>query len=466
MVDWWILSRRSGPPTLCGWGRVPAVAAYELQSENLAEITKDVPLSRGLGRSYGDSSLPAPGDDRVAGSTLADRILAFDPTTGILRAEAGFSLHQIVRLFLPRGFFTPVSPGTQFVTLGGMVAADVHGKNHHRDGCFGQHVLALRMRVADGRIVDCSPTQEPDLFRATIGGMGLLGHILEVTVRLQKIPSPWITFESVRVPDIDAYIEALKEAAPVWPQTVGFIDCTARGKHLGRGVLIKGRWAEPDEAPAHPPALARALTVPFDFPSWVLNRFTIRVFNALTYGKHVPRVRRGVIHPESYFYPLDKLRRWNRFYGPRGMTQYQCVLPEDAGSGAARRFLEVLADQKVASPVCVIKDCGPQGIGLLSFPRTGISIAVDLPVRDHTQSVVDALNEHVVKEGGRIYLAKDAFTRAEHYRAMEPRLPEWEAIRKHWDPEGRLRSRQSVRVLGDRGVRSGVVMTPTRGPRG
>jgi decaprenylphospho-beta-D-ribofuranose 2-oxidase len=437
----------------------------ELRSEDLAEITSKLPLSRGLGRSYGDSSLPAPGDDLVASSVLSDRILAFDPDTGILRAEAGFSLRQIVRLFLPRGFFTPVSPGTQFVTLGGMVAADVHGKGHHRDGCFGAHVLGLRMRVADERIIDCSPTVERDLFRATVGGMGLTGHILEVAVRLKRISSPWIAYESVRVPDIEAYIEALKEAAPIWPQTVGFIDCTARGKHLGRGVLIKGRWAEPEEAPPHPPALKSAITIPFDFPSWIMNPLTIRVFNVLTYRKHWARIRRGIVHPESYFYPLDKLRHWNRFYGSRGMTQYQCLLPDEAGPGAARRFLEHLAAQKVGSPVCVIKDHGAEGIGLLSFPRPGISIAVDLPVRDNTQSVIDSLNDHVAREGGRVYLAKDAFTRAEHFRAMEPRLSEWEAIRRKWDPECRLRSRQSVRVLGDRAARAGLVVTPTRAPR-
>jgi decaprenylphospho-beta-D-ribofuranose 2-oxidase len=452
-------------PTLYGWGRVPRVAARELRSEDLAALTAAASLSRGLGRSYGDSSLPAPGDETVACSTLGDRILSFDPETGILRAEAGLSLHEIVWLFLSRGFFTPVSPGTQFVTLGGMVAADIHGKGHHRDGCFGAHVLGLRMRVPDGRIIDCSPTEERDLFRATLGGMGLLGHILEVTVRLKKIPSPWITYESVRVPDIAAYIAALKEAAREWPQTVGFIDCTARGKALGRGVLIKGRWAEPSEAPPYPPTPKRARTLPFDLPSWLLNRLTIRVFNAMVWHKHFPAVRRGIIHPETYFYPLDKLRHWNRAYGRRGMTQYQCMLPDSAGPDAARRFLELMAQLGASSPVCVIKDHGAESLGLLSFPCPGISVAIDLPVRDDTQSVIDALNEHVIKEGGRVYLAKDAFTRAEHYRAMERRLPEWEAIRKRWDPDGRMRSRQSVRVLGDRGERSGVVRTLTRSTR-
>jgi FAD/FMN-containing dehydrogenase len=454
--------RSARTPTLVGWGRVPRVSGRELLSEDLAAITVDVPLARGLGRSYGDSSLPAAGDGVVAGSVRADRVLAFDPETAVLRAEAGFSLHQLIRLLLPRGFFTPVTPGTQFVTLGGMVAADVHGKNHHRDGCFGQHVLGLKMRVADGRIVDCSPTVERDLFRATLGGMGLTGHILEVTVRLKKIPSPWIAYESVRVPDIDAYIEALKAAGPVWPMTVGFIDCTARGRSLGRGVLIKGRWANPDEAPTHPPPRRRSLSVPFDFPSALLNPLTIRVFNALGYIKHGARLRQGIVHPEKYFYPLDQVLHWNRLYGARGMTQYQCLLPDTAGPGAARRFLELLVKHKGASPVCVVKDCGPEGLGLLSWPKPGISIAVDFPVRDRTQALIDTLNDHVVKEGGRIYLAKDAFTRPSHFRAMEPRLAEWEAIRRHWDPDGKLRSRQSVRVLGDHGARAGVVVTATR----
>jgi FAD/FMN-containing dehydrogenase len=442
---------------LSGWGRAPEVPGREIRSEDLAAVTSDTPLSRGLGRSYGDSSLPAPGDDRVAGSTLANRILAFDRVTGLLRAEAGFSLRELYRLFLPRGFFTPVTPGTQYVTLGGMVAADVHGKNHHRDGCFGQHVTALKLRTADGSIVECSPTVERDLFRATIGGMGLTGHILEVEVRLVRVPSPWIRYESVRVPDIDAYVAALKQAGPEWPQTVGWIDCVSGGRHLGRGILIKGRWAEPGEAPPEPPRPKRRISVPFPLPGWLIGRYTVRAFNAFLYRKHLGRVRHGIIHPETYFYPLDQLLHWNRLYGRRGLTQYQCVLPDEAGPDAARRFLEVLVRRGGATPLCVIKDCGPEGIGLLSFPRPGISIAVDLPVRDDTQSLVDALNEQVLREGGRIYLAKDAFTRAEHFRAMEPRLPAWQAIRRRWDPQGKIRSLQSVRMaLAGTGARIGA----------
>jgi FAD/FMN-containing dehydrogenase len=433
---------------LSGWGRV-ALPGREVRSEDLEALTRDAVLCRGLGRSYGDSSLPPPSHPVVAGASLADRILAFDPATGVLRAEAGFSLLEMNRLFMPRGFFTPVTPGTEIVTLGGMVAADVHGKNHHRAGCFGNHVRALRMRVADGRIVECSREVEPDLFRATVGGMGLTGHILEVEFTLIRVPSPWIVMESERIEDIDHFIAGLKAAGPDWPYTLGWIDCLSHGKSLGRGILMRGRFAEPSEAPARPPRPLRRLAVPFVLPAWVVNPWTVRAFNTLWYHRHVPRVRRGLASPEWFFYPLDFIAHWNRMYGPRGFTQYQCVVPDSAGHGSARRFLELLTSRGGASFLCVIKDCGPEGKGLLSFPMAGISIAVDIAVRPNTQALIDALNAFVISEGGRIYLTKDAFTRPEDFARMEPRLPAWKKVRDRWDPAHKLRSAQSGRLCGD-----------------
>jgi FAD/FMN-containing dehydrogenase len=439
-----------GPgPTLSGWGRVP-VPGREVHSEDLEALTREAVLCRGLGRSYGDSSLPPPGHPVVACTTLADRLLSFDAATATLRAEAGLSLREVNRVLLPRGFYGPVAPGTQFITLGGMVAADVHGKNHHRDGCFGAHVQRLRLRVADGSIVECSRDHEADLFRATLGGMGLTGHVLEVEFRLARVPSPWMWTESERIHDVDAYIDGLKEAALDWPYTMGWIDCLSRGRQMGRGILMKGRWATPEEAPARFPRARKRPAVPFDLPGWVLNRWSVRAFNALYYRQHLKRRRRRLMDPDSFFYPLDAIAHWNRMYGPRGFTQYQCVLPEEAGRGAARRFLELLTSRGGASMLCVIKDCGDEGEGLLSFPRRGISIALDIPIRPGTQALVDALNERVIAEGGRVYLAKDQFTRPEHFRAMEPRLDEWTAIRRRWDPQGRIRSAQSVRLLGDK----------------
>jgi FAD/FMN-containing dehydrogenase len=363
-----------------------------------------------------------------------------------MTSEAGLSLDELYRAMLPRRWFTPVTPGTRFVTLGGMVAADVHGKNHHVDGTFGRHVQALTLRVADGRVLTCSRSAYPDLFFATIGGMGLTGHILEVTFRLTRVPSPWIYQETERVPDIDGFMDALKSSAASWPMTVGWIDCLSRGASMGRGALFRGRWAQPSEAPASFPALRPPIPVPFMFPNGLLGVHTVRAFNAVYY--RLPHPHRAVIHPRSFFYPLDAAGDWHRLYGSRGFTQYQCVLPQSGGHDAAKRFLDVVTRGGGASFLCVIKDCGPEGEGLLSFPKPGISIALDLALRDDTQALVDRMNEQVIAEGGRIYLAKDALTRADHFRAMEPRLARFLDVRRSWDPEGRIRSAQSVRLFG------------------
>ncbi|HEX4952981.1 MAG TPA: FAD-binding oxidoreductase [Thermoanaerobaculia bacterium] len=436
-----------GEATLSGWGRI-AVPGREVCSEDLSSVAASRPLTRGLGRSYGDSSLPPPGRLEVAGATLADRVLAFDPESGLLRAEAGLSLAEVIRLFLPRGFWCPASPGTRFVTLGGMVAADVHGKSHHRDGTFGRHVRSLTLLLADGRVVSCSREVEPELFRATLGGMGLTGHILEVELLMQRLPSPWIECETARIDDLARFIEELRRAAREWPYTVGWIDCLARGQRLGRGILTRGRWAEPERAPRRLPRPKSLPAVPFELPGWVLSRPTVRLFNELYYRAHRRRPRRAVVDPFTFFYPLDVLPRWNRIYGPRGFTQYQCVLPEDERPGAAERFLDELTRRGGASFLCVIKDCGAEGEGLLSFPRPGITIAVDLPVRAGTQALVDALNDRVIAEGGRIYLAKDRFTRPEHFRAMEgERLARFLEVKREWDPGGKIRSAQFERLM-------------------
>ena len=457
--------------TLSGWGRRP-VPGRERASEDLAAATEGAVLTRGLGRSYGDSSLPPPGVSEVTGTRRADRILWFreHEDGGLLRAEAGLSLDTLFRLFLPRGWFVPVTPGTRYVTLGGMVAADVHGKNHHRDGTIGGHVTALKLRLASGEVVECSREEHADLFRATLGGMGLTGHILEVELRMVRLPSPWIHAESFPVPDVERFVEALEASGPDWPFTVGWIDCfiePERGRSMGRGILNRGRWATPEEAPDEPPEPKRRLAVPFTAPGWLLNRWTVKAFNALYF--HRTRLwpgrrtqlwrggeRRGIVHPESFFYPLDAIGGWNRLDGPRGFTQYQCVLPKGETpretAAKARRVLDVLTAWPAggaASFLCVIKDCGAEGEGVLSFPRPGISIAVDLAVRDDTPALVDRLDQRVIEEGGRIYLAKDAFTRPERFREMEgERLEEFRRIRAKYDPEGKIRSAQSVRLLG------------------
>jgi decaprenylphospho-beta-D-ribofuranose 2-oxidase len=434
--------------TLEGWGRL-AVPGRELLSQDLEALTRRAVLCRGLGRSYGDASLPADAADKIAATRLADRVLAFDPRSGIARVEAGLSLAELNRLFIPRGWFPAVTPGTKFVTLGGMVASDVHGKNHHRDGCFGAHVRALRMRLADDSVVECDRTRDPELFRATVGGMGLLGHILEIEFAMRPIPSGWIWMESERVRDIDEFLAALTRAAGVWPMTMGWIDCLARGSALGRGLLMAGRWATAEEAGRAPPTPPMRRSLPFELPDWALNAFTSGAFNATYYWSHLEQRAARLVAPDPFFYPLDAVEHWNRAYGPRGFTQYQCVLPRAAGAAAVRELLQRVAELGCASPLCVIKDCGPQGEGLLSFPMEGTSIAIDMPVSPDIQRVVDHLNEVVIAAGGRVYLTKDRFTRADHFRAMEPRLDAFLAARETWDPQHRLRSALSARLFGD-----------------
>ena len=436
---------------LAGWGGHPVVSGRESQVERLCEACGHANLSCGLRRSYGDAALPASPKDIVSSTVRADRVLRFDPATGVLRAEAGLSLRRLNAILLARGWFVPVTPGTQNVTLGGMVAADVHGKNHHVAGCFGEHVRRLLMMTAEGSILECGPDMEPQLFWATAGGMGLTGHILEVEVSLERVEAPWIYQETERVESLEAMLSGLQTAASQWPMTVGWIDCLAGGEALGRGILMKGRWATgADAPPAMEPPPTWPKQVPFVFPNFALAKWNMRLFNSAYYLRHPEASRRGLVAWEKFFYPLDGLDLWNRVYGRRGFTQYQCVLPHSTAGSPMRGFVDLFVREGGTSFLSVIKDCGPEGHGLLSFPLPGVSLALDFPVDgDRTRRLVDRLNEYVIAHGGRIYLAKDAFTRAEHFRAMDRRVEAFLDVRRQWDPHGRIRSAQSARIFGD-----------------
>ncbi len=433
---------------LSGWGRT-YLPGEEVRSEDLAQASSGLPLSRGLGRSYGDSSLPAQGDLQVLGTTRADRILGFDEETGLIRVEAGLCLAELNRLYLPRNWFTPVTPGTKFVTIGGMVASDVHGKNHHVAGTFGRYVESLRIRIGTGAIVSCSREAHADLFLATLGGMGLTGHILEVSFYMERIPSPWIYTESYRVRDLDELLFHIKETGKHWPMTVSWCDTVAKGAKMGRGLVFVGRWATTEEAPTQPPRPRPIIKMPVTLPSGLLNRFTIGLFNRLVYFSHIRRRKTCLVSPDKYFYPLDSLHHWNRGYGRAGVTQHQSVIPNEAGAEGIRAMLSTLAETSTASFLTVVKDCGPEGDGMLSFPRSGMSLALDLPIKANTQEVIDRLNHTVLACGGRIYLTKDGFTRPEHFRAMEPRLAEFALVRHKYDPQLVLRSAQSRRLFGE-----------------
>ncbi|MCB9673177.1 MAG: FAD-binding oxidoreductase [Alphaproteobacteria bacterium] len=433
--------------SLTGWGRYPVIEGEAVAGERLLPLTEGAVLSRGLGRAYGDAALPpAHVGRRVVRTPLADRVLAFDEGTGLLRAEAGLSLGEILHVFGPRRWFSPVSTGTQYVTLGGMVASDVHGKNHHVAGTFGAHVRSLRLRIGTGDVVDCSPTVLPDLFWATVGGMGLTGHILEVEVQLARLPTPWIYEETERFGSLREVFDHLVASSHAWPMTVSWVDTSVRGGALGRGILNRGRWAEPGEAPRVPPQWRRAPAVPDVFPGFVMNPFTVRWMNAGYYAIHGAAGKRHVINPEGFFYQLDLLREWNRGYGKKGFTQYQCVLPKDPA--LYEDFLRLFQNLGGCSFVTVFKDCGNEGEGLLSFPKYGTTLAVDIPMSSRVPGMVRELNAFVIDHGGRVYLAKDAFTTGPELRAMYPKLDTFLEVRERYDPDRRISSALGVRLFG------------------
>jgi decaprenylphospho-beta-D-ribofuranose 2-oxidase len=436
-----------------GWGRHPVAVGTVARPERLRLPPDGRPiLPRGLGRSYGDAAVPSASGARVLETVRADRVLAFDAGSGALTCEAGLALDEIVRIFLPRGWFPPVTPGTRFVTVGGCVACDVHGKNHHRDGSFGSFVDRLVVEVADGRVVECGLHRERELFLATVGGMGLTGLITEVTLRLQPVESGWMAVETAPVAGLTAMLDGLRDAAKDWQYTVGWIDCLARGAALGRGILMRGRHAGRGAAPADPPPEPRRLSVPLNAPEWLLSPLLMRAFNTAYYRSRArhPGGSARIVPYHGFFYPLDAIGDWNRLYGRRGFLQYQCVVPRAAGA-AVTELLERLAAAGAASFLAVIKDCGPESDAYLSFPLEGTTLALDLPYRGPaTEALVHELNAVVIAAGGRVYLAKDAVTRAEDFARMVPRLDQWRRIRDAWDPERRFRSAQSVRVLGDR----------------
>jgi decaprenylphospho-beta-D-ribofuranose 2-oxidase len=455
-------AQRSVRQALSGWGRYPVVETDAYRPERAGHLGELVRgggpiLGRGLGRSYGDAALNG------AGSTVLferlNRFLSFDPATGVLECEAGASIADIIQVFGPQGFLPPVCPGTRFVTVGGAIACDIHGKNHHRDGSFGRHVLELRLITASGETVDCGPDRDPDLFRATVGGMGLTGLIAEATIRLRRVPGPHIAVDYDRAPDLDAALRMFEETDERYAYSMAWIDCLAQGSALGRSVLMRGDPI-PEESPpglgfAHanagggltPNGRAPRLRMPFDLPAWVLNPVTMRAFNTLYYHRH-PVQRRGVITDYgSFFFPLDRIGDWNRVYGKRGFLQYQCVVPRESGRAALVRLLE-LARRGHGSFLAVLKRFGQEdGAGPLAFPRPGYTLALDFPASgDPLLRLLDAMDDVVAEAGGRLYLAKDARMRPDFFRATYPDLPAWLAVKRRVDPENRFASDLSRRL--------------------
>lgn len=437
---------------LSGWGRYPRRTCELERPERYADLRCDARtlIARGQGRSYGDAALNQNG--RVLLTERVNRMLSLDVDNGILRAEAGVTLADILDVIVPKGWFLPVTPGTRFVSLGGCVAADVHGKNHHHDGSFGDHVLGINLILADGRHVQCSPGEQAALFWATVGGMGLTGIIGEVTLKLIPVGSAYMRVQHHAAGNLRQLFRYLQDPAVDDRYSVAWIDCLAQGQQLGRGVAMCGHHATAAELPAdYGDALvrkaSRSRALPFDMPFWMLNPLSIGAFNALYYRREGNKHQPFLTGYESYFYPLDGIAQWNRLYGKRGFVQYQCVIPDASAYDGMLALLQALSASRRPSFLAVLKRLGEQGNGLLSFPMAGYTLALDLPIRDEGLfTLLNKLDEIVLQHGGRVYLAKDARLSAESFRAMYPRYTEWLRVKNAVDPEHRFSSSLSRRL--------------------
>lgn len=443
-----------GRAPLAGWGGVPRESCLITHPATAAEMragaTGRQPLiARGLGRAYGDSALNPRGV--VLQSDRLDRFRDFDPATGLLDCEAGVSFADIIACLLPRGWFLPTTPGTKFVTVGGAIAADIHGKNHHRVGSFGNFVEEIEMMLADGSFVRCSRTRDPDLFFATLGGMGLTGVIVSARFRLVPVETAWIDVRHRRTANLEDTLALFDTSDAGCEHSVAWIDCMARGAALGRSVVMQGDHALQADLDARrrgsPLALPvkRTKSVPFTPPVSLLSPWTVRGFNAAFYAAHADE--RKLVDLDTFFYPLDAVLRWNRIYGPRGFVQYQAFVPRGRSGAGLRHLLDCISKAGAASFLAVLKSCGASDGGMLSYLEPGHTLALDLPYHPaRTPTLCRQLDRILLDHGGRLYLAKDALTDAETFREMYPRLAEFQAVKRRVDPDCRFVSSQALRV--------------------
>lgn len=448
-------SKSSRPPgrrvPLAGWGRYPVVDAQLFvprSDAEIAELISGAPsvIARGSGRAYGDSAVNAPA---TLDMRRFNRMLSFDPSRGLLVAEAGVTLAEIIDTFLPRGWFPLVTPGTKFVTLGGAIAADVHGKNHHREGSFRAAVDWVDVMGPDGTVDRLSASRNPALFDATLGGMGLTGVILRAGVRLRPVETAWIRQTTVPAPDLSAALAALAEDEATY--SVAWIDCLATGRALGRSLVMSGEHARRDELPpaqaGAPFAIPRRRNrrVPVDFPGFALNRYSVRAFNSLYWRQGVRRRGTRLVDWDTYFYPLDSILAWNRIYGRRGLAQFQCVLPPETAEAGLTQLLGATSRAGSASFLAVLKRFGRQE-SAFSFPMEGFTLAMDFPVSPATLTLLEQLDRIVLDHGGRFYLAKDSRMSAATLRASDQRVPAFCAFRAAGNMKERFRSAQAERL--------------------
>jgi FAD/FMN-containing dehydrogenase len=426
---------------ISGWGRFPVINANPLYFENLNSLVRNIESARvvipfGNGRSYGDSALAA----KYIPMRARDRILCFDENTGLLSCESGVLLSEIIEAFLPRGWFLKVTPGTKFITIGGAIASDVHGKNHHVEGCFSECVESVSLLLPDGNICTCSKGEE--LFHATCGGMGLTGVILEARLWLKRVSSQYIEQTTIKTRDLQETFDSFEQYAGM-PYSVAWIDCLSKGNDMGRCLMMVGDFLENGSLEY---TGKRNFNVPFEFPCFTLNNLSVKAFNHYYYkrapeGKSTRRI--GI---DTFFYPLDVIDNWNRIYGRRGFTQYQFILPKESSFDGLKEILHIVAKSGKGSFLAVLKLYGKANDNYLSFPMEGYSLALDFKIETGLFALLSKLDSIVVYYGGRIYLAKDARVSRKTFEAGYPKLDKFMEMREKLGLKEKFNSLQSNRL--------------------
>lgn len=433
---------------ITNWGRYPKVRSREFLPESAQEIQNHVRnsgqlVARGMGRSYGDASLA----NNVLSSDKLTAILNFDDVKGQITCESGTSLASILDVIVPKGWFLPVTPGTKFISVGGAIAADIHGKNHHVDGTFGNHVSELILVVDSGELLTCSPEENSDLFQATLGGMGLTGIIVNATFSLKPIESTSIDQEITVCENLDRMLEAFDRKITS-TYSVAWIDCFAAGDSLGKGILYTGEHSSRQANESGRPLefLSKKLvSLPFSPPSFVLNRLTIKLFNKVYFSRNAKNAGLSIIDADTFFYPLDKIGHWNRMYGRKGFVQYQFVIPRVNGREGLIEILTRISEGKYGSFLAVLKLFGKAN-NLLSFPAEGYTLALDFPVNETVFKMLDELDEIVLRHGGRLYLAKDARMSRNTFENSYHNREQFSKINDHYNPEQKFSSLLSQRL--------------------
>jgi len=428
---------------ISGWGGFPKLMLDLINVRNEKHLKIIIPsigkfIARGNGRSYGDSSLSS-----ICVSNIQNnKILEFDNKTGVMRCESGILLSEIIEIFVPRGWFLKVTPGTKLITIGGAIASDVHGKNHHKDGCFSTSLIEIRLMLSDGSIVNCSQQERKELFLATCGGMGLTGVILEATFSLKSILSQNIKQTTIKTKNLHQTFDAFEKYADA-TYSVAWIDCLSKGDAIGRSLLMTGEFSDDCDLSY---SSKRVVSIPFNFPSIVLNYFSVKLFNALYYFKAKQGVSHQNVGLDSFFFPLDSVGSWNRIYGRNGFVQYQFILPKKESLDGLTKILEKISDIGLGSFLAVLKLYGKENENYLSFPMEGYSLALDFKIQKGLFNFLKELDQIVLEYNGRIYLAKDSRVGKSVFEKGYPNIERFREFRKSQGMKEKFTSLQSERL--------------------